>query len=87
MEWTSPDLCAEMGIQCNAQDIAAEDLKSADEVFVTSTAGGVMPVSRIDGQSIGSGEVGLLSERMIALYWQFHEDDRYRSVVSYPGST
>lgn len=81
------DLCAEMGLPCHAQDIAVEDLKSADEVFVTSTAGGVMPVSKIDGQPIGSGEVGLLSERMMALYWQLHADDRYRSVVSYPGAT
>ncbi|UWQ93324.1 aminotransferase class IV [Rhodobacteraceae bacterium M382] len=81
------DLCAEMGLPCHAQDIAVKDLKSADEVFVTSTAGGVMPVSKIDGQPIGSGEVGLLSERMMALYWQLHADDRYRSVVSYPGAT
>ncbi|WP_233494731.1 aminotransferase class IV [Ruegeria sp. A3M17] len=81
------DLCAEMGIQCHAQDITVEDLKSTDEVFVTSTAGGVMPVSTIDGQPVGSGEVGLLSKLMMALYWQLHEDDRYRSVVSYPGST
>lgn len=81
------DLCAEMGVRCHAQDIEVEDLKSADEVFVTSTAGGVMPVSRIDGQPIGSGEVGLLTKRMMTLYWQLHEDDKYRSAITYPAST
>ncbi|WP_033068448.1 aminotransferase class IV [Thalassospira australica] len=81
------DLCAEMGIQCRAQDIAVEDLKSADEVFVTSTAGGVMPVSRIDEQPLGAGEVGLLTKRMMALYWQIHEDDKYRDAISYSDST
>lgn len=81
------DLCAEMGIQCRAQDIAVEDLKSADEVFVTSTAGGVMPVSRIDEQPLGAGEVGLLTKRMMALYWQIHEDDKYRDAINYSAST
>ncbi|KPD11801.1 aminotransferase class IV [Phaeobacter sp. 11ANDIMAR09] len=81
------DLCTEAGIQCNAQDISVAELMAADEVFVTSTAGGVMPVSRIDGQPIGAGDVGLLSKRLMALYWQLHEDDTYREAISYSKSS
>ncbi len=77
------DLCADIGIECLAQDIAVKDLKSADEVFVTSTAGGVMPVSTVNGRPIGSGKVGQLSKRMMGLYWQLHEEDKYRSTIRY----
>jgi branched-chain amino acid aminotransferase len=78
------DLCAQMDVPCYAQDVAVGDLKAADEVFVTSTAGGVMPVCRINGQPIGSGKVGFLTTRIMADYWQLHEDDSHRSAISYP---
>lgn len=79
------DICATSGINCTAQDVSVEALKAANEVFVTSTAGGVMPVTRIDGQPIGSGEVGALSKRFMKEYWRLHDDDRYRSAIRYPG--
>jgi len=75
------DICARMGMQCRAQPVAIEDLKQADEVFVTSTAGGVMPVSRIDEQPIGSGGVGRISQRIMDMYWQMHDEDDYRDPV------
>ncbi len=81
------DICAEMDVACRAGDIPAETLKAADEVFVTSTAGGVMPVTRIDGQAIGSGETGPLVERIRAMYWQMHSDEKYRDAVRYPELT
>lgn len=75
------EICAEMGVRCFAQDVSVEDLKAADEVFVTSTAGGVMPVTKIDAQPVGSGTVGLLSKRIKGIYWQLHDDDRCRTPV------
>jgi branched-chain amino acid aminotransferase len=80
------DLCAEMGIPCHARDIPVESLRRADEVFITSTAGGVMPVSKIDGHPVGSGEVGKLTRQMMARYWQLHEDEKFRKPISYPSS-
>ena len=78
------DICARLGVPCVARDISCEDLKAADEVFVTSTAGGVMPVTRIDGRTVGSGTIGALTERLTEMYWQMHRDDPYRDVIQYP---
>lgn len=80
------DICSALGVHCRAQFISVDALKTADEVFVTSTAGGVMPVTRIDGLPIGSGEVGALSKRIMKKYWQLHDDERYRSAIRYPGT-
>jgi branched-chain amino acid aminotransferase len=77
------DLCDAAGINCVARDIASEDLKAADEVFVTSTAGGVMPVTKIDGVPIGAGRVGPLTKQITDAYWQMHDDARFRDEVYY----
>jgi hypothetical protein len=44
------------------------DLYTADEVFLTSTAAGLMPVTRIDGRVVGSGEPGPVYSRLRELF-------------------
>jgi D-alanine transaminase len=40
------------------------EAKAAREAFVTSATNTVMPVVRIDGQAIGNGVPGLLTQRL-----------------------
>ncbi len=47
------DLCAKLGIPCEVRPLTADELREADEVFTSTTAGGVMPASRIDGRIKG----------------------------------
>lgn len=63
--------------------LPAADLSRAEEVFLTSTAGGVMPVSRIDGQPLGDGRPGPLTRQLRAAYWAAHEDPKYTTPVDY----
>jgi branched-chain amino acid aminotransferase len=44
------------------------ELYRADEVFTTGTMGEIAGVTRIDGRTIGSGEVGPVTLRLSALY-------------------
>ena len=67
------DLAAELGIAARETDLAPDDLRAADEAFLSSTAGGIMPVSRVDGRPLGSGTPGPLSRRLRALYWEKRE--------------
>src|SRR6185295_6921233 len=46
----------------------AYDLYAADEIFLTSTAGGIMPLVEIDGRAIGDGRPGPVFQRMHDLY-------------------
>ncbi|WP_419904832.1 aminotransferase class IV [Kiloniella sp.] len=78
------DLCDAMHIKCVERDISPKELKEADEVFITSTAGGVMPVSKIDDMPIGEGSVGILSNRINEAYWQMHENAKNRIAINYP---
>lgn len=40
------------------QDIGLYDAYTADEIFLTSTAGGIIPVTKIDGRLVGKGIPG-----------------------------
>lgn len=78
------DLCTEIGFSVTETDISRSEIKGADEVFITSTAGGIMPVTRIDQTAIGNGEVGSVTRRFMELYWQKHDDPAWSTAIAYP---
>ena len=49
------DLCREAGVAYNLRPIAEADVRAADEVLLTSATKEVLPVTRLDGQSVGHG--------------------------------
>ncbi|MCL6284163.1 aminotransferase class IV [Ruegeria sp. 2012CJ41-6] len=59
------------------------ELLDADEIFVTSTAGGIMPVTIVDGHDVGAGTVGPVTHSVHDLYWSLHEGSQYSSAVAY----
>jgi branched-chain amino acid aminotransferase len=78
------DLCVEIGLSATAADVSRAEIKGADEVFITSTAGGIMPVTRIDDAPISRGRVGSVTRRLMDLYWQRHDDPAWSTRVIYP---
>lgn len=48
--------------------LTLSDLATASEAFLTSTTNGILPVIQIDGQPIGNGQVGAVSQELMA-YW------------------
>jgi branched-chain amino acid aminotransferase len=77
------EIAAENGDPVEEGGLAADDLRRADEVLATSTAGGVMPVTLIDGKPVGTGEAGPLTMRLRDQYWLRHEDPRFSTPVRY----
>ena len=58
-------------------------LRRADEAFITSTAGGIMPVSRVDGEALGSSAPGRITAALSELYWRKHGDPAWTTPVNY----
>ena len=63
--------------------LPASRAQSADEVFITSTAGGIMPVTRLSGEIVGDGRPGALTARLNDAYWELHEDPDYSVAIDY----
>jgi branched-chain amino acid aminotransferase len=76
------ELCAELNIEGRLARITAEELRGADEVFLSSTAGGVIPVKSIDGKAVGDGAPGPVTQRLTELYWKLHEDPELSTPVN-----
>jgi branched-chain amino acid aminotransferase len=51
-------------------DFTLAQVYAADEAFVTGTLGGVTPVTRVDGRTIGDGKPGPVTQRASDLYVQ-----------------
>lgn len=64
------DLARELGMPTQEGDYPADDLRNADEAFITSTAGGIMPVVRIDDRMLSDGLPGKLTRRIRDEYWK-----------------
>ncbi|CDX25180.1 putative BRANCHED-CHAIN AMINO ACID AMINOTRANSFERASE PROTEIN [Mesorhizobium plurifarium] len=77
------DLCRETGLLVEAADVSRKELSAADEIFITSTAGGIMPVTRVDGAFVADGAVGPLTRRLMDLYWKKHSDPDWSTAVVY----
>jgi branched-chain amino acid aminotransferase len=61
---TAITLLREQGVEVREQDIARDELYTADEVFLTGTAAEITPVSDIDHRKIGAGEAGPITRRV-----------------------
>ncbi|RIK84121.1 MAG: branched-chain amino acid transferase [Hyphomicrobiales bacterium] len=75
------ELAREAGRRVEERPVSADELRRADEVFATSTAGGIMPVTRIDGAPVGAGVPGPVTMALHARYWAAHADPRWSEPV------
>ncbi|MEC7466193.1 MAG: branched-chain amino acid transferase, partial [SAR324 cluster bacterium] len=57
------------GFECHETTISPKTLLSADEVFLSSTAGGLVPVTRLDNVPVSSGSVGEMTLQLKQSYW------------------
>ena len=62
------DLCRANAIPVFERNFSLVDTYSADEAFLTGTFGAQTPVGMIDGRTIGTGQMGPMTERIRALY-------------------
>jgi branched-chain amino acid aminotransferase len=78
---TVMELCRDGNVKAQLGTIPGERLVEADEIFMASTAGGLIPVNAVNGQTIGDGAAGPVMRRLRRQYWELHEDPRYTTSV------
>ena len=77
------EMAAALGLPVDLRKLPAAELRGADEAFLSSSGGGVLPVTRVDGQPLGNGQPGPLSQQLARTYWAWHRDPRYSTPVAY----
>jgi branched-chain amino acid aminotransferase len=74
-------LAAEAGMRADAADLELYDAYTANEMFLSSTAGGLIPIVEIDGRRIGAGVPGPAWKRLAAAYEALLDSDRFGTPV------
>jgi branched-chain amino acid aminotransferase len=65
------ELAGENGIEAKETNLLPDDLYGADECFLTGTAAEIIPVTKIDGRSIGTGEPGPITKLLIESFHKY----------------
>jgi branched-chain amino acid aminotransferase len=83
---TMIELARTAGIPVRAAPLPVAALRHASEVFLSSTGGGAIGVSQLDGVAIGgrtAGDFGPVTRQLQAAYWALHADPRHAEPVRY----
>ena len=67
------EIAEQEGIKVIEERLIPYDLYTADEVFLSSTAGGIIPITEVDGRIISSGRRGPITKRVSDLYLEMLE--------------
>ena len=71
------EICREAGLAHRVGPISAAELRAADEIWLTSSGREVLPIVRLDGEPVGSGQPGPVYQQLYALYQAFKQREMY----------
>jgi branched-chain amino acid aminotransferase len=77
------ELCHELGLPVFERPIPSSTLFQCDEVFVTTTAGGPMPVARVDSHVMCIDRPGPVSAHLKNAYWKKRESGWHATRIDY----
>ena len=80
---TVMQIAADQGLTVEERDIPAAELFAAEEAMFSTSAGGVMPVTEVDGRPVGSGVLGPVTKAIVDEYWRRRVNPDYAEKVSY----
>jgi D-alanine transaminase len=75
-------LAAEGAVKLEIRPVPEAELRSADEVWLTSSTKEVLAVTTLDGKPVGGGKPGPLFKRMHALFQEHKARIRSRGAVA-----
>lgn len=76
------EMAASLNVALEETTVSKDAIASADEVFISTTAGGVIPITRVDDVPVADGDPGPVTLRLRDTYWEWHDDPRYSVSVA-----
>jgi branched-chain amino acid aminotransferase len=71
------------GLTVEERALPFDEFLQADEVFLSSSGGGVIPVVRVDAHSFSNGAPGPAARMLRSTYFEWLEEPRFRSPIRY----
>src|SRR6185437_3855061 len=64
------DLAEELGVDAKTANLVAEELAEANEAFLSTTAGGIISITRVNDRPLSNGAPGLMTTKIQHRYWE-----------------
>ncbi|RDW57294.1 hypothetical protein BP5796_12744 [Coleophoma crateriformis] len=77
------DVARGEGIEVRMEVVPVEAAYGADELFMCTTAGGIMPITSLDGVAVNGGRIGPVTRRIWDGYWAMHYDPAFTLEIDY----
>ena len=77
------EMAGSLGLPVQLRAVPASVLRGAQEVFLSTSGGGVLPVTKVDHIEIGNGQPGPVTQSLIETYWAWHKDPAYSRPIDY----
>lgn len=77
------ELCKETNLDYGLATLPADELGDMDELFISSTAGGLMPIGKVGGKTIGESGAGPVTKRLRDLYWSKRRSGWHATPIDY----
>ena len=68
------ELATANGLACEESNFGSEELKQADEIWLSSSTKEVLPVTQLDNQPVGNGQPGSVWAQVQKLYQAYKQD-------------
>lgn len=77
------DAASMNGLETRVEFVPIEAVYQADEIFMCTTAGGIMPITTLDGQPVNGGQLGPITKKIWDTYWAMHWDENFSFAIQY----
>ena len=77
------EIADHLGINTSIRSLSVDELLAADEVFLSSSGGGVIPIVRVNETIYGNGASGPMSVQLNETYWDWTTLEKYRDPITY----
>ena len=71
------------GIEVRIEFVPVELAYQCDEILMCTTAGGIMPITKLDGKPINDGQIGPITKLIWDGYWAMHYDPTFSFEIDY----
>ena len=77
------DICDELSLEKEVRPISREEFMEADEIFLTTSSGGVVPITKVNDRVFSNDAPGEMTVKLMECYWNWTKNDNLRIEITY----
>jgi len=80
------EMAADLGLTTEIRPLPLAEFMESDEIFISSSGGGVIALTRVDDRIFGNGAPGPVATALHETYWDWMARPEMRSEIPYPAA-